>query len=82
MITTEAQRHGEKPLFSHLGASVPLWFGKTLRLDRLSAAGACGGCIRFEELCNARLLGILIRDAQVDALEDLGEDAGPAGKLG
>jgi len=56
------------------GARVPL-----ARLPvRASGTHALGRFVCLEEFSDARLLGVLIGDAQVDALEYLSEDARPS----
>jgi hypothetical protein len=45
---------------------------------RASGGRALGRFVCLEEFSDARLLGVLIGDAQVDALEYLSEDARPA----
>jgi hypothetical protein len=47
-------------------------------LLRASRAHALGRFVGLEEFSDARFLGVLIGDAQVDALEYLSEDARPA----
>ena len=46
--------------------------------SRSSGARALGGFVGLEEFSDASLLGVLIGDAQIDALEYLSEDARPA----